>query len=104
MKQMLRSFLECWQLAALCTVSVFLLSPNVAAAKALAKMEVGKVAVLKGQAQRISMTGVSEALKAGMPVFQGDSLVTAGASALRVLLKDKSTLTIAPSSKMVLSN
>lgn len=64
---------------------------------------VGRVAVLKGEAQRITVTGASFALKVGSEVFQGDTLTTGLKSAMQVKLLDESVLTLAPTSKLVMS-
>lgn len=71
---------------------------------AVEKMEIGSILIAKGQTQRISVTGIVDDIKVGAKVFQGDSLVTGPNSAMRVELKDKSVLTVAPSSKLILSN
>ncbi len=70
--------------------------PGTGAKAGTVRNVLGTVLVLHQQ------SGTAYKLKTGLPVFNGDTIITAKMSRLTLLLRDKSLLTLTPQSKLVL--
>ena len=54
------------------------------------------------EGQIVRADGTSEVLEAGLPIYQGDTLVTADGSTAGVIFADKTTLSIGEDARMVI--
>jgi hypothetical protein len=72
-----------------------------AASPALAAESIGHVKVVTGEVS-VERNGAVEPLAPGKDLFQGDTLRTSEKSTLGVILRDDTTLSLGPTSRMVL--
>jgi len=63
---------------------------------------IGQVETVDGAGQIVRADGTSEVLEAGVPIYQGDTLVTADGSTAGVIFADKTTLSIGEDARMVI--
>lgn len=63
---------------------------------------IGQVETIDGAGQIVRADGTSEVLEAGLPIYQGDTLVTADGSTAGVIFADKTTLSIGEDARMVI--
>ncbi|MEJ1298416.1 MAG: FecR domain-containing protein [Candidatus Sedimenticola sp. (ex Thyasira tokunagai)] len=63
---------------------------------------IGRVAVLQGEARSIFTDGTARSLQLRSEVFMNDSITTGEKSRLQIIFSDKTTLTLGPSSTIVI--
>ena len=71
---------------------------------ASAAKEIGKVQTLEGSGSVVRANGVTETLKAGDPVFEGDVVMTGPASKMGIGFVDGTVFSMASSARMVLNS